>query len=158
MINGNKFFIISSYPENTKPIIMSTFSDWFKREYKQWSQTQPGEEDFLAFCSLLGYTPETVLTWMHGKSIPQDGEVLGIAALLGMRVYTILGLPVPDKSLLETFASFSHLTGEFRSRVAHALWEADVEMRQRQVEPESDEAKAILTRSFEKWGFSVTGG
>lgn len=136
---------------------MSKFPDWIKREYRRWSRSQPGEEDFLAFCSLLGYTPETVLSWMHGETTPQNGEVLSIAGMFGIKVYKVLGLPEPDKELLKTYESFSNLAGELRSKAAHALWEADVEIKQKQLLPESDEAKAILAKAFDKWGFTVTG-
>ena len=156
MISDKQNFHFCSYLERTKTIIMSNFPDWFKREYKRWSRSQPGEEDFLAFCSLLGYTPETVLAWMHGESIPQGGEVLSIAGMFGIKVYKVLDLPEPDKELLKVYASFSHLPGELRSKAARALWEADVEIKQKQVPPKSDEAKAILSNAFEKWGFSVS--
>ena len=136
---------------------MSKFPDWFKREYRRWSRSQPGEEDFLAFCSLLGYTPETVLSWMHGESTPQNGEVLSLAGMFGVKVYKVLGMPEPDKELLKTFNSFSNLAGELRSKAAHALWEADVEIKQKQLLPESDEAKAILAKAFDKWGFTISG-
>ena len=136
---------------------MSNFPDWFTREYRRWSRSRPGEEDFLAFCYLLGYTPETVLSWMHGESIPQNGEVLSIAGMFGVKVYKVLEMPEPDNELLKTFNSFSNLAGELRSKAAHALWEADVEIKQKQLLPESDEAKAILTKAFDRWGFTVSG-
>jgi hypothetical protein len=136
---------------------MSNFPDWFKREYRRWSRSQPGEEDFLAFCSLLGYTPEIVLSWMHGESIPQNGEILGIARMFGVKIYKVLGIPKPDKELLKAYASFSNLAGELRSKAAYALWEADVEIKQKRVMPGSEQAKAILTKAFDKWGFTVSG-
>lgn len=138
-------------------MIMSNFPDWFTKEYRRWNNTQPGEEDFLAFCSLLGYTPETVLSWMHGESIPQNGEVLSIAGMFGVKVYKVLGLPEPDKEILKAYASFSNLAGELRSKAAHALWEADVEIKDNRISPQSDEAKAIIAKTFDKWGFAVSG-
>jgi len=136
---------------------MSNFPDWFKREYRRWSRSQPGEEDFLAFCSLLGYTPNTVLSWLHGESTPQNGEVLSIAGMFGVKVYKVLGLPEPDKEILKAYASFSNLAGELRSKAAHALWEADVEIKDNRISPQSDEAKAIIAKTFDKWGFAVSG-
>jgi transcriptional regulator with XRE-family HTH domain len=132
---------------------MSNFPDWFKREYRRWSRSQPGEEDFLAFCSLLGYTPNTVLSWLHGESTPQNGEVLSIAGSLVLKFTRWLGLPEPDKEILKAYASFSNLAGELRSKAAHALWEADAEIKQKQVTPESDEAKAILANRLTSGGF-----
>ena len=136
---------------------MSNFPDWFKREYRRWSRSQPGEEDFLAFCSLLGYTPNTVLSWLHGESTPQNGDVLSIAGMFGVKVYKVLGLPEPDKEILKAYASFSNLAGELRSKAAHALWEADIEIKNNKISPQSDEAKAIIAKTFDKWGFAVSG-
>jgi hypothetical protein len=136
---------------------MSNFPDWFKREYRRWSRSQPGEEDFLAFCSLLGYTPNIVLSWLHGESTPQNGEVLSIAGMFGVKVYKVLGLPEPDKEILKAYASFSNLAGELRSKAAHALWEADLEIKNNKISPQSDEAKAIIAKTFDKWGFAVSG-
>jgi len=94
---------------------------------------------------------------MHGETTPQNGEVLSIAGMFGVKVYKVLGLPEPDKELLKTYESFSNLAGELRSKAAHALWEADVEIKHKQLLPESDEAKAILTKAFDRWGFTVSG-
>ena len=138
-------------------MIMSNFPDWFTQEYRRWNKTRPGEEDFLAFCSLLGYTPETVLSWKHGESTPQNGEVLSIAGMFGVKVYKVLGLPEPDKEILKAYASFSNLAGELRRKAAHALWEADVEIKNNRISPQSDEAKAIIAKTFDKWGFAVSG-
>jgi len=88
---------------------MSKFPDWFKRAYKQWSRSQPGEEDFLAFCDLLGYLSSKVLAWLHGESVPEGPEVLSIAGILGIQVYEVLDLQKPDPELLQIFHSFSHL-------------------------------------------------
>ena len=135
---------------------MSNFSDWFKREYKRWNKSRPGEEDFLAFCSFIGYTPETILSWMHGESVPQNGEVLNIAWVFGEEVYKILGTPEPDEDLLKAYLSFSTFSGELRAKAAYALWEADEEIKAKEIQPESDEAKAIFAKALDKWGFSVS--
>jgi len=94
---------------------------------------------------------------MHGETTPQNGEVLSIAGMFGVKVYKVLGMPEPDKELLKTFNSFSNLAGELRSKAAHALWEADVEIKNNKISPQSDEAKAIIAKTFDKWGFSVSG-
>lgn len=131
---------------------MSKFPVWFKRAYKQWSRSQPGEEDFLAFCDLLGYSPAIVLNWLQGDSIPQGAEILSIAGLFGAKVYSLLDQPEPDSELLKIYNSFSHLKGEFRRKLAQALWEAQMVMCQEGVTANSEEAKLILTESFTKWG------
>lgn len=135
---------------------MSKFSDWFTKEYRRWNRTQPGEENFLAFCSQLGYTPETVLAWMSGGALPQNGEVLSIAGFFGPAVYSVLGLAEPDPALLDSFAPFAQLPGEQRSLAARALYEADLEIKERRLEARSEEARSILIASFEKYGFDIS--
>jgi len=132
---------------------MSKFPNWFTRAYKQWSRSQPGEEDFLAFCELLGYSPAIVLNWLQGDSIPQGAELLSIAGLFGTEVYSLLGQPEPDPELVKIYNSFSHLRGESRSKLALALWEAQIEMQQSKIASNSDAAKIILTEVLDRWGF-----
>ena len=131
---------------------MSKFPDWFKRAYKQWSRSQPGEEDFLAFCDLLGYLPATVLCWLQGNALPQGAEILSIAGVLGTKVYEVLGQSEPDSELLKIYNSFAHLTGEHRGKLALALWEAQTKMQLKGITTSSEEAKLILTEALEKWG------
>jgi len=76
--------------------LMPKFTDWFNRQYKRWVRSQPGAEDFLAFCSLLGYPPATAVDWIEGETIPQRPEVLSIAGMFEVKVYQTLDLPEPD--------------------------------------------------------------
>jgi len=132
---------------------MTQFPDWFKRAYKKWDRSQPGEEDFLAFCDLLGYPPSVVLGWLQGDSIPQGAELLNIAGLFGTKVYSLLSQPEPDPELVKIYNSFSHLSGESRSKLALALWEAQIEMQQSEIASNSDAAKKFLTEVLDMWGF-----
>ena len=129
---------------------MSKFSDWFKREYKRWCKSQPGEEDFLAFCILMGYSPAIVLSWLQGDSIPQGAELLSIAGAFGTKVYSLLDQPEPDPELLKIFHSFAHLTGEYRGKLAQALYEIEQQLSKEKILVESTEAKAIIEAVFIK--------
>lgn len=132
---------------------MSKFADWFNRQYKRWVRSQPGEEDFLGFCSLLGYPPATVLDWLEGEATPQGPQVLSIAGLFGLKVYQILGLPEPDEELVNIYKSFSNLPGEFQSKLSQAIYETEQTLKQAQVSVDSPEAKDIIMSVFNKWGF-----
>jgi hypothetical protein len=131
---------------------MPNFQVWFNKEYQRWNKSQPGAEDFLAFCSLLGYPQAMVLSWLKGDSAPQGPEILSVAGVLGMKAYDTLGQPEPDPELLTIYNSFSHLTGDYRSKLSFALWEVSVELQQKQITAKSEEAKAILAKAFQKWG------
>jgi len=131
---------------------MSKFPAWFNRAYKQWSRSQPGEEDFLAFCNLLGYPPAKVLDWLHGESTPEGAEVLSIAGVLGINVYKALDLPKPDPDLIKILDSFPHLTGQGQSMLALAIFETGKRLKEENILPKSFEAKKIFKSTFEKYG------
>ena len=133
---------------------MSNFPAWFNRAYKRWSRSQAGEEDFIAFCDLLGYPPSKVLGWLHGEFLPEGSEILSIAGTLGTEVYTTLVLPAVDPELMKIYHAFSHLHGEFRSRLAQALWEAEKEMKDKGISASSPDAGGILSATFAKWGIA----
>lgn len=113
-----------------------------------------GEEDFIAFCDLLGYPPSKVLGWLHGEFLPEGPEILSIAGTLGTEVYSILGLPAVDPELVKIYHAFSHLHGEFRSRLAQALWEVENEMKEKGISASSPDAGGILSATFNKWGIA----
>lgn len=133
---------------------MSNFPAWFNRAYKRWSRSQAGEEDFIAFCDQLSYPPSKVLGWLHGEFLPEGPEILSIAGTLGTEVYSILGLPAVDPELMKIYHTFSHLHGEFRSRLAQALWEAEIEMKVKGISASSPDAGGILSAAFTKWGIA----
>jgi len=133
---------------------MSNFPAWFNRAYKRWSRSQAGEEDFIAFCDLLGYPPSKVLGWLHGEFLPEGPEILIIAGTLGTEAYSTLGLATVDPELMKIYHTFSHLHGEFRSRLAQALWEAEMEMNEKGISARSVDAGEILSAAFTKWGIA----
>ena len=137
---------------NLSKAIMPSFHEWFQKKYHQWVKSQPGEEDFLAFCDLLGYPSLKISRWLEGKTTPQGPEVLSIASLLGMEIYDVLELPKPDPELLEIFDSFPHLAGDFRGKLAEAILEAETELERRQLSIKSPEGQAIFIEAFQKWG------
>ncbi|MAT42786.1 MAG: hypothetical protein CL609_10620 [Anaerolineaceae bacterium] len=131
---------------------MLKFPAWFNRAYKRWSRSQPGEEDFLAFCDLLGYSPSKVLAWLQGESVPEGPEVLSIAGVIGIDVYSVLGLSKPDPDLFKIFDQFSHLHGEDRSRLALAILDAERYLQEYDISASSLAAEEILKNVFEKYG------
>ncbi len=133
---------------------MSNFPAWFNRAYKRWSRSQAGEEDFIAFCDLLGYPPSKVLGWLHGEFLPEGPEILSIAGTLGIDVYKVLDLPKPEPELIKIFESFAHLTGQDRSNLALALLEVERILIEDKISTKSTEAKEIIKSTFEKYGLS----
>ena len=131
---------------------MSKFSTWFNNAYTKWSRTNPGGEDFLAFCNRLGIPAVKVLSWLEGKSAPEGAESLNIAGLLGPEVYALLGQSEPHPALVEIYQSFSHLSADERCRLALALCEAQSTIHQKGLPIESEEAKRILRQAMKRHG------
>ena len=131
----------------------SAFKDWFNRKYNDWVQAQPGEEDFLAFCDLLGYPPAKVNEWLDGIMLPDSLEVLNIAGVFGKDAYKILGVAQPDQELLDIYVSFPQLSGELRSRLTQAIWECQINLKDAHLSANSKEAKELIRRTLVKWGF-----
>ncbi len=44
------------------------------------------------------------------------------------------------------------LHGEFRSRLAQVLWEAEMEMNEKRISASSPDAEGIISATFTKWG------
>ena len=133
---------------------MSNFPAWFNRAYKRWSRSQAGEEDFIAFCDLLGYPPSKVLGWLHGEFLPEGAEVLSIAGILGVKVYEALDLQKPDPELIKIFGSFTHLTGQDRSNLALALLKVERILKEENISTKSPEAREIVKNTFDKYGLN----
>lgn len=133
---------------------MSEFSTWFTTEYQEWVRSQPGEEDFLAFCDLLGYPPAKILGWLHGKSLPEGPEVLSIAGIFGMDIYAVVNLPQPDPELLKIFKLFSHLQGNDRSKLALTIFEVEKLLQENNISNSSPEGKKILKNMIDKYGLN----
>jgi len=91
---------------------------------------------------------------LHGEHYPEGPEILSIAGTLGTEAYSILDLPAVDPELMKIYHAFSHLRGEFRSRLAQALWEAEKEMKGKGISVSSPDAEGILSATFTKWGIS----
>ena len=89
---------------------------------------------------------------MHGEFLPEGPEILSIAGTLGIDVYKVLDLPIPEPELLKIYNSFAHLTGDYRAKLTQALWEAKEEMSHKSILASSEEAKHILSEAFRKWG------
>jgi hypothetical protein len=56
---------------------------------------------------------------------------------------------------LKIYNSFTHLTGEYRSKLALALWEVEIEMKKKGISASSQDAWGILKAAFTKWGIAT---
>lgn len=131
---------------------MSKFPSWFSKAYNRWKKSQPGEENFPAFCDLLGYPATKVMSWLQGESYPDGPEVLSLAGLFGENVYGILDLPKPDPDLLKIFCCLKQLKGQDRSKLAMAIFEAGKRLTKANLSTKSIEAKEIFESTFKKYG------
>ena len=80
-----------------------------------------------------------------------------IADKLGEEIYGLVGATPPSDQFQAIGAAFTHLPTALRNRFAHAILEIDQQVTQRKLDPESDEAKRLAVKTFDKWGFRITG-
>ena len=134
---------------------LTGYMAWLRTEYKPVRFN--GSKELLSAKSIrnVWVTFRSFFGWLQGDLIPQGAELLSIAGLFGTKVYSLLGQPEPDPELVKIYKSFSHLTGENKGKLAHALWEAQAEMSQKGVTVRSEESKSILSQVFKKWGFET---
>ena len=110
----------------------------------------------MAFCNLLGCSPATVLSWLQGNALPSGRRGIGHRRCVGRtKVYEVLRQPEPDSELMKIYNSFAHLTGEYRGKLAQALWEAQTRMQPKGITVSTEEAKPILAEALKKWGFEA---
>ena len=83
-----------------------------------------------------------------------QAQRLSVASLLGIEVYTVLGLEKPDQELLDIFDKFPHLKGELKGNLSQALYEANLEIESNNLSNDTEGMKAIVQKAMKKWNIS----
>ncbi len=131
--------------------------EWFEQKFIEWERTQGSRQSYYNFARYLEVSHTALTQWLNGTARPAGDDLENIAARLGSEVYTILGMRSdPDHSITGSDA-YQNLPTALRSRLDHAIGETGQTIAQRKISPESDEAKRLALKIFEKWGFHITG-
>jgi transcriptional regulator with XRE-family HTH domain len=133
-----------------------TFQEWFEQKYTLWEQAQPTRQSYYNFARYLDVTHTALTQWVSGVSLPSGDDLAKLAAKLGNEIYAILGMASPTIPR-GIAASFARLPSALRDRLSSAITETEREITQRKLDPESNEAKILAVKIFEKWGFRISG-
>lgn len=133
------------------------YQEWLDQKYKEWEHTQTGRQTYYNFAHYLDVNHTLLAQWMNGVSQPEGDDLEKIADKLGDEIYGLVGATPPSDQFQAIGAAFMHLPNALRNRFAHAILEIDQQITQRKLDPESDEAKRLAVKTFDKWGFRITG-
>jgi len=130
--------------------------EWIEQKYLDWERAQGARQSYYYFARYLDVSHTALAQWMNGVNQPAGDDLANIAGKLGSEIYTVLGIrpsSVPFQAVAEAYLS---LPAALRTRLDSAITEAGQSISQRKLSPESNEAKRITLKIFDKWGFRIT--
>ncbi|MGV0974477.1 MAG: hypothetical protein ACOYBO_00955 [Azonexus sp.] len=93
---------------------MDKFTAWFEKKFLDWQSSRGRRASIREFSEWLEINQNLVASWMGGyrKPGPDYADRICIALDYDLTIYELLGLPVPEKRLLEFKAMYPTLTDE----------------------------------------------
>ena len=126
---------------------MNKFADFLTRKYLEYQLAQGKPIYVREFAAYLGVSPTTYSNWINSGFTPSTRYVDQIANRLGMEVYDLLGLQRPTPTL-----PMDQLPVDLQMQLRNFVSEVSASMAG--VNPESDEAEAIVKSAMERFGFT----
>ncbi len=136
---------------------MQNFSKWLNQKYIAWQNVQGTEQTFMSYAAYLSIDPNNIIDIMLERALPDAGDLMAIAAKEGMEAYDVIGEERPDARVIEVYSTLGPMPTDFRMRMAHAIFDAEAEIKSRNISAESEEAKQVYIDTFERWGFQYRG-
>lgn len=133
------------------------YQEWLEQKYIAWEKTRTNRQSYYSFARFLDVSHTALAQWMSGVSKPLGDDLAKIAGKLGPEIYTLVGVVLPASQSQSLTGSYNLLPAALRGRLASAIIEAGQQISQRALKPESDEAKHLTLKIFDKWGFHITG-
>lgn len=137
---------------------MTRFSDWLTERFTAWERLQGSTQTYAQYAEYLFVDAGVIGNIMLGKALPEDGDLMAIAAKEGLEAYDIVGKDRPEEGVIEVFSSLSAMPADLRMRMAYALYEAEKTIRDENIPSESEQGKLVFIAAFERWGFHYHGG
>ncbi len=105
---------------------MEEFKDWFEKKYLDWQNKRRHRGSLREFSEFLGLDQRFVSNLMNGDRKPGADTADRICIALGydMTIYDVLGIPRPEKELLQVKALWPYMTEKERALVGEILREA----------------------------------
>ncbi len=93
---------------------MKTFGEYLEQKYLEWQSKRGKRSSLREFGDALGVDQKSLANWLRGihKPNPEYADRIAIFFDYDTTVHQLLGLPVPEKRLLEFKAMYPTLTDE----------------------------------------------
>lgn len=88
------------------------FPAWLEQKYLTWQGARGKRATLAQFASHLGISPPLLSHYLNGVRKPSGDNVHKLAKRLGVEVYDILGLQIPDPKLRFISRNWGKLTPE----------------------------------------------
>jgi transcriptional regulator with XRE-family HTH domain len=134
-----------------------TYQEWLEQKFSDWDKSQPARQSYYNFARYLDVNHTALAQWMSGVSKPAGDDLAKIAGKLGSEIYALVGAVAPSAQGQVLASSFNLLPSAMRSRLAGAIQECGQAISQNDLAPDSDEAKRLAVKIFDKWGFRIIG-
>jgi transcriptional regulator with XRE-family HTH domain len=128
------------------------FKEWLMLEFKKYETKMGGRQNFVDFARFLKVKPPTLTRWLNGDSIPTGDSVYQLATRLGPEVYDVLGLPIPNYSLIE----FMSVPPDLKDAMFSAFREIDSALSATAITLSPDEKNRLIDNIMAKYGFART--
>ena len=80
---------------------MSKFSEWLFQKYLAWQEAQGTQQTYMDYAARLGIDRNTIVDIMLEKALPDNGDLMAIAAAEGLEAYDVLEKERPDEEVVE---------------------------------------------------------
>ncbi len=111
---------------------MQNFSEWLNQKYLAWQNAQGTEETFMNYAAHLGIDPNNIIDIMLERALPNAGDLMAIAAAEGLEAYDVIEKERPDEGVIEVYSTLGPMSTDLRMKMAHAIFEAETELKDRQ--------------------------
>lgn len=104
----------------------------------------------------MGISPQMLNGWMNRGSIPRADSIAKLAEYLGQDVYDVLGMVVPDDSMLSERLLSAGLDLEWVTAFVTAKTAAESELAAKGISANSPEGKSIAKKVFSEHGIDIS--
>jgi len=126
-----------------------TFKEFLNKKHLEYQISQERTISAKEFAQWLGVSPTSYSNWINSGYKPDLYRVQALAKKLGMEIYDVLGIPKPPTTI---DVEISQLPVDLQIQLRNFVSEVSASLAG--VNPESDEAEAIVKSAMERFGFT----
>ena len=126
-----------------------TFKEFLNKKHLEYQISQGRSVSAKEFAQWLGASPTSYSNWINSGYKPDLYRVQVLSKKLGMEIYDVLGIPRPPTTIE---VEINQLPVGLQLQLRNFVSEVSTSLTG--INPESDEAEAIVKSAMEKFGFT----